>query len=99
MTHAGIGNVQTRVYSSEAAPAPFCINGTLGVAVRTVKVDDYPLPGDSTIIMFSDGISGRFTLDNIHGFLSQKPQGLAKRIMDNHAKDHDDATVIVGRSS
>jgi len=99
MTHAGIGNVQTRVYSSEKAPAPFCMNGTLGVAMRTVKVDDYPLLENNTIIMFSDGISGRFSPDNIHGFLSLEPQRLAKRIMDNHAKDNDDATIIVGRSS
>lgn len=97
MTHAGIGNVQTRVYSSEAAPAPFCINGALGVAIRTVKVDDYPLPENSTIIMFSDGILGRFSPDNIHGFLSQKPQILGKRIMDSYARDNDDATIIVGR--
>ncbi len=99
MTHAGIGNVNTRVYSSEKTPAPFSINGTLGVAMRTVKVDDYPLPENSTIIMFSDGISGRFSPDNLPGFLSLKPQRLAKRIMDNHAKDNDDATIIVGRSS
>jgi len=99
MTHAGIGNVNTRVYSSEAAPAPFCINGTLGVAMRTVKVDDYPLPENSTIIMFSDGVSGRFTPENLRGFWGLKPQGLAKQIMDNHAKDNDDVTIIVGRSS
>jgi len=99
MTHAGIGNVNTRVYSSEKAPAPFCINGTLGVAMRTVKVDDYPLPENSTIIMFSDGISGRFTPDNPSGFLGLKPQRLARQILDNYARDNDDATVIVGRSS
>ena len=99
MTHAGIGNVQTQVYSLEKPPAPFCINGTLGVAMRTVRVDDYPLPEDSIIIMFSDGISGRFTPDNLPGFLNLKPQRLAKQIMDNHARDNDDATVIVGRSS
>ncbi len=98
MTHAGIGNVNTRVYSSEKAPAPFCINGTLGVAMRTVKVDDYPLPENSTIIMFSDGISGRFSPNNLPGLLRLKPQSLGKRIMDNYARDNDDATIIVGRS-
>jgi len=99
MTHSGIGNVNTRVYSSQAAPAPFCINGTLGVAMRMVKVDDYPLPEDSVIIMFSDGISGHFSPDSLRGSWGLKPQRLAKRIMDNYARDNDDATVIVGRSS
>ncbi len=97
MTHAGIGNVDTRVYSSETAPRPFCINGTLGVAMRTVKVEDYPLSEDFIVIMFSDGISGRFSSDGLRGFLNLKPQRLAKRIMDNHARDNDDATVIAGR--
>lgn len=97
MTHAGIGNVDTRVYSSETAPRPFCINGTLGVAMRTVKVDEYPLPEHCVIIMFSDGISGRFSPDSLRGFLNLKPQSLARQIMDNHARDNDDATIIVGR--
>lgn len=99
MTHAGIGNVQTRVYSSEKAPAPFCLNGTLGVVIRKVKVDDYPLPKEGIIVMFSDGVSGRFSPDSFPGFLSLKPQNLAKRIMDNYARDNDDATVIVTRLS
>ena len=99
MTHAGIGNVDTRVYSSETAPRPFCINGTLGVAMRTVKVEDHPLPEDFTIVMFSDGISGRFSPNGLRGFLNLKPQPLAKQIMDNHARDNDDATIIVGRSN
>jgi len=99
MTHAGIGNVNTRVYSLEKAPAPFCINGTLGVAMPRMKVDNYLLPENSVIIMFSDGISGRFSSDNFPSFLSLKPQRLAKRIMDNYARDNDDATIIVGRSS
>ena len=99
MTHTGIGNVQTRVFSQEKTPAPFCINGTLGVAIRTVKVDNYPLPENSTIIMFSDGVSGRFSSNELSGLLSQEPQMLAKQIMDDYAKDNDDATVIVGRLS
>ena len=97
MTHTGIGNVDTRVYSSETAPRPFCINGTLGVAMRTVKVEDYPFPEDFIIIMFSDGISGRFSPDSLPGFLNLKPQLLAKQIMDNHARNNDDATIIAGR--
>jgi len=99
MIHAGLGNVQTRVYSSEKTPAPFCINGTLGVAMQRVKVDDYPLPENYIIVMFSDGISGRFSTDNFPGFLNQKPQVLAKQIIENHARDNDDATVMVGRKS
>jgi len=99
MTHAGIGNVQTRVHSSEVSPSPFCINGTLGAVMRTVKVDEYTLPENCVIIMFSDGISGRFSPDSFPGFLSLKPQSLAKRIMDNHARDNDDATIMVGRLS
>ena len=97
MTHAGIGNVQTRVYSSGKTPAPFCINGTLGVAMRKIKMDDYSLPENCLIIMFSDGIQGRFSPDNFPGFLSLKPQNLAKRIIDNFARGNDDATIIVAR--
>jgi len=97
MTHTSIGNVQTQIYSSEETPKPFCINGTVGVTMSRIKVDDYILPENNIIIMFSDGISGRFSTNNIPGLLNLKPQELAKKIIDNYAKDYDDATVIVGR--
>ena len=99
MSHAGIGNVQTRVYSKDSAPEPFCLNGTLGVAMPTVKVFDYPLPEDATVIMFSDGISGHFSRDELARFLSLRPQVLAKRLLGNYGKDTDDATIIVGKLS
>ena len=99
MTHTGIGNVQTRIWSSEPTPSPFCMNGTLGITIEAVRVDDYPLPQYCVIIMFSDGVSGHFSPGSLRGFLSLKPQSLARQILDNHAKDNDDATIIVGRLS
>ncbi len=74
---------------------PFCYNGTLGAVMRNVKVTEYPYRQGATIVMFSDGISGRFELKSEK--LGQSIQEAASYILENYARSTDDATVLVGR--
>lgn len=97
MTHAGIGNVTTRVYASEPAPRPFFTNGTVGVALPDIRVEEYPFPAGSTLVMFTDGISGRFASDDFPDFFTINPQILTRRVLDKLGRDNDDATIIIGR--
>jgi len=95
MQHVSVGNVETRVYGSSVLVRPFCFNGTLGAAIRNVKVTEYPYREGSTIVMFSDGISGRFDLKS--EMLGMSVQETASFILDNYKRSTDDATVLVGR--
>jgi len=99
MTYAGLGNVLTAVYSSEVSPSPFNFNGTLGLAMQTIKVDDYPLPENCLIMMYSDGILRRFSPADLPDILNQKPQSVARQIIEQYSRDYDDATIIVARLS
>lgn len=95
LEHIGIGNVETRIYGTPEAIRPFFFNGTLGMTMENYRVIEYLYTEGMTIIMFSDGISGRFDLSP--QILSKTPQEIAKFIFDNYARDTDDATVLVGR--
>lgn len=93
--HISIGNVETRVYGTQEAIRPFCLNGTLGMAMESQNVTKYPFPAGGTIIMFSDGINSRFNIEP--RLLEQSPQAITSYIFDNFAQDCDDAAVLVGR--
>ena len=95
LEHVGIGNVETRIYGTTKPIRPFFFNGTLGMAMENYRVIEYPYTEGMTIIMFSDGISGRFDISQ--QMLSKTPQEIAKFIFDNYARNTDDATVLVGR--
>lgn len=93
--HISIGNVETRICARTESVRPFCINGTIGMAMECPMVTQYPFPAGSTIIIFSDGINGRFKIGR--RLLEDSPQAVAAYILDNFALQSDDATVLVGR--
>lgn len=95
LEHIGIGNVETRIYGGPEPSRPFCFNGTLGMAMERWRVIQYPYTEGSAIVMYSDGISGRFDLSPQE--CAKTPQDIASLIFDEYIRDYDDATVLVGR--
>ncbi len=93
MQHIGIGNVETRIYMTPTALRPSCTNGTLGTVIESIHTDEYPYTRGACIVMFSDGISGKFELEA--SLLRKTPQDIGNFIFTNYAKSHDDATVLV----
>jgi anti-sigma regulatory factor (Ser/Thr protein kinase) len=91
--HVGVGNVETRVYGSSNEIRPLCANGTLGMNIENARVEQYPYDRGACIVMFSDGISGRFTLG--HEILRKTPQEISGIILSRYGRWHDDATVMV----
>lgn len=91
--HICIGNVETRVYITPALLRPVCSNGILGTVIERIHINEYPYTRGACIVMFSDGISGKFELDA--SLLRKGPQDIGHFIFRNYAKNHDDATVLV----
>jgi len=91
--HISVGNVETRVYSTPAQLRPACTNGIIGTIIENIRVEEYPYNKGACIVMFSDGISGKFELDG--AMLRKTPQEISDFIFSNYAKNHDDATVLV----
>ncbi|UFS69755.1 SpoIIE family protein phosphatase [Geomonas sp. RF6] len=96
MRHVGIGNVETRIFCSDRNIRPFCFNGTLGMRMESFRVIDYPYHEGELIVMYSDGITGRFENDTGRICLLS-PQEIANWIFQNFIREHDDATILVGQ--
>lgn len=95
LEHVSIGNVETRVYRTPEPIRLFCFNGTLGMRMERYNVSEYPYFPGSLIVMFSDGIIGRFDIPP--HLVEKNPQEIAAFIFENGIRGLDDATVLVGR--
>lgn len=97
--YIGIGNVLTRVFNSSSPINPLNYNGTLGVSLKKFKKFEYPWDKNNIIIMTSDGISSKYTLEDIFEILHEHPMVIGHKIFKNFGKIQDDATILVGGPS
>lgn len=87
----GVGNIEVQAMSG-TAPSVFCLAGIVGHNLRTSKVMSFQMkPGDVYCVL-SDGVSSRA---NLKSCLPGAPDDVAKRIVEQFGKDHDDATALV----
>ena len=96
LTHAGVGNIQTRVVGVRSVSFG-SVPGIVGDNVRkiTEEVTAYS-PGD-LVILSSDGISDRFDLGDYPGLIRKEPQQIADAIFRDYARENDDALIVVVR--
>lgn len=93
--YIGVGNIGVYVVSSLPIK-PISKNGILGYRLPTLLQLDYTYnPGD-TFVLYSDGISSRFSMDGKLR-MDLPPQDLAEMILEHYGKTTDDATVVVVR--
>jgi hypothetical protein len=87
----GIGNIEVQALCG-AAPSLFCVAGIVGHNLRTSKVMSFQMkPGDVYCVM-SDGVSTR---GNFKSCLPGAPTDVARRIVEQWGRDHDDATALI----
>jgi phosphoserine phosphatase RsbX len=96
--YAGIGNtvlrrfgkVETRLVSQD---------GVLGQNMRTPMPQTLQLDPGDLILLYTDGVSDRFTSNDYPGVLRHAPKEVASNIVQRFGKDHDDAACIAVRYS
>ena len=71
--------------------------GMLGHALRTPSVKSERLSAGDTLVLCTDGVSERYDLSEIQGYRTMRTESLARRIVEQFGKNHDDATCIVVR--
>ncbi len=71
--------------------------GMLGHAIRTPDIRSETLSAGDTLVLCTDGISERYDLAEIQGHRTIPADALARQIVKQFGKDHDDATCIVVR--
>ncbi len=93
LDYAGIGNVDVTTIT-RGPVRPFNQPGVVGSRIRRVSENSYELSDGDLIVVYSDGISSRFDLSE---YRLLPASSLAQTILQNHAKDHDDATCVAIR--
>jgi anti-sigma regulatory factor (Ser/Thr protein kinase) len=95
--HTGIGNVEARVYPrGKAALIPRA--GILGGGIfRPPKVSKVPWPEGGMLFVFTDGVSGRWDLEEIPGVHERHVTTIANLLMREYGRTDDDATLVVAK--
>jgi len=96
--YAGIGNTTMRRFG-KAESRLVSQDGVLGQNMRTPRPQTLQLESGDLIILYTDGVSDRFTLADYPAALSHTPKEVASNIVHRFGKDHDDATCVAVRYS
>ncbi len=102
MTWIGVGNVEGMLLRSGANgrnvgqrdEGLITRGGVVGYQIPTLRETEISVNRGDTLILGTDGMSGGFME---HLTLSDPPQQIADRILEQHAKTSDDALVMVAR--
>jgi anti-sigma regulatory factor (Ser/Thr protein kinase) len=96
---AGVGNIAGIVLDGASARAMVSHNGTVGHEARKFQEFSYSFPRNATLVMHSDGIVTRWSLDGYPGLLVRDPALVAAVLYRDFQRGRDDATVVVARSA
>jgi negative regulator of sigma-B (phosphoserine phosphatase) len=93
---AGIGNVRCRLFGSNTRTVMFG-DGVLGSRMRSLTPAPFVLqPGDA-IVLFSDGVTDRFSINEYPTLTLDPAPAIAFNIVRRFGKGHDDASCAVLR--
>jgi anti-sigma regulatory factor (Ser/Thr protein kinase) len=94
---AGIGNVAGSIVGGGPSRSTVSLYGTMGHDVRRFQEFTYPWPRGGLFVLHSDGISGRWNLDDAPGLSARHPTLIAGVLYRDFGRARDDATVVVLR--
>jgi stage II sporulation SpoE-like protein len=93
---AGVGNVRCRLFSAVTKTFEFG-EGVLGQRVRTPRPVALALQPTDVVILFSDGVAGRFRLDDYPSLGLDPAPMIAFNVVSRFGKGIDDASCAVMR--
>jgi serine phosphatase RsbU (regulator of sigma subunit) len=94
--YVGIGNTALRRFGKTETRL-VSQDGVLGQNMRTPIFQTLELDPGDLIVLYTDGVSDRFTADDYPGVLQHAPKEVASNIVQRFGKDHDDAACIAVR--
>jgi anti-sigma regulatory factor (Ser/Thr protein kinase) len=96
---AGVGNISGVVVGPTGSRNMVSHNGIVGSEVRKIQEFEYPWFDDATLVMYSDGISSRWSLDPYPGLIKRHPSLVAGVLYRDHGRGTDDSTIVVVRQA
>jgi hypothetical protein len=96
---SGIGNISAALLDQGRVRRMVSHNGTAGHVAPRMHAFQYPFQGAPTVILHSDGLTGRWDLDVYPGLAAAHPSLISGVLYRDYRRGRDDATVVTVRSS
>lgn len=97
VTYTGAGNIVGRVLSGVFDKSVITQHGTAGLQIRKPEITSLELPAHALVVLHSDGIETRWSVDRIRPLLQSDPTLVAAVLLRDHTRHRDDATIVVVR--
>ena len=96
---AGIGNVSAAVVGDGTIRQMVSLSGILGHEVRQFRQYQYPWISGGLLVMHSDGLMSRWSLDPYPGLRLRQAVTIAAVLYRDFRRGRDDVTVVVGKEA
>jgi anti-sigma regulatory factor (Ser/Thr protein kinase) len=97
-TFAGLGNISGVVLQpGKGRHSMVSHNGTAGHTAARIQEFHYPVPADSIVVLFSDGLGTHWDLGTYPGLWLRDPSVIAGVLYRDFSRRRDDVTVVVLR--
>jgi anti-sigma regulatory factor (Ser/Thr protein kinase) len=95
ISYAGIGNISgTLIDPHGESRGLFSHNGTVGHIVRKAQVFEYPYSSADILVLHSDGLQSRWSMDKYPGLRHRHAAVIAGVLFRDFRRGRDDATVL-----
>jgi hypothetical protein len=91
---AGVGNVTGAVFGGARRQNMVSLNGTAGHGTVRVRAFEYEWDPRAIVVLASDGLGTRWSLDDYPGLAGRHPSLIAGVLYRDHARGRDDVTVV-----
>lgn len=100
LRYAGVGNIAGSLIDRQTALGRGLVshNGTVGLEMRRVQEFDYDFPPTALLVLHSDGLKNRWSLEDHPGLSSKHPALIAGLLYRDFSRGTDDVTVLVARA-
>jgi anti-sigma regulatory factor (Ser/Thr protein kinase) len=95
LKYSGVGNIAGTLLNGAATRGLVSHNGTAGHLLPRVQQFDYACGERDVLIMHSDGLTSRWTLEQYPGLQTHHPSVIAGVLYRDFTRGRDDVTVVV----
>jgi anti-sigma regulatory factor (Ser/Thr protein kinase) len=97
VNYAGVGNIAAAILRDGKTRSMVSLNGTLGHTIRKIQEFSYPWDRSSSLIMHSDGLATRWSLEQYPGLAARHPSLIAGVLYRDFCRGRDDVTILISR--
>ncbi len=99
LTFAGVGNIGASIVVAGSSRSVASHNGIVGQVMERAQEFSYPWNANSILVMHSDGLATRWSLDSYPGIWNKTPSTIAAILHRDFSRGRDDVTVLVAKAS